>query len=48
MRVIGEIDRNNPLAESTVKCPACGEEQTLMAKVFSVTQDPDEMIRVPE
>jgi hypothetical protein len=44
IKVVGETDPGDPAAKATVKCPGCGDEQTLSASsVFSVAEDIDEI-----
>jgi hypothetical protein len=46
VKVIGETNQKNPMTTSAVKCPACGEEQIIVAsKVFSVSEERDEFLR---
>ena len=47
VKAVGETDPDNPLAQCTVQCPDCREEQTLSAsKIVSVTNERDEASRV--
>jgi hypothetical protein len=46
IKVVGEIDRDNPTAKSKVKCPRCNFEQIIAAsRVLSVTRDQDEILQ---
>ena len=45
VKVIGEVAKVDPTSKAVVKCPKCGEEQTIAAsKVISVTRDKDEIL----
>ena len=47
VKAVGETDPVNPLAQSTVQCPECLEEQTLLAStIASITHEPDESSQV--
>jgi hypothetical protein len=47
LKVVGESDKDNASAKSTVKCPRCNEQQIVAASnIISVIQDREEAIRI--